>query len=198
MSLAGSPPAPARPFGAGTVTLAKHGATEPLPGYRDVKPMVYTGLFPIDGADGSVQGIALFPEHKTLLGYEKLGTSKRYSYYALPEGCSTVFFPGCGLPGTRPKRTLQVFNHLRRSIPDLGIVLDCCAKPSHDLGREDFFNFLFGEMRDYLLRNGVRTVLTACPNCFRVFKEYGSGLSVRTAYEVLAEQGPPANPTPRR
>ena len=32
-----------------TVTLAKRGATEPLPGYRDVKPMVYTGLFPIDG-----------------------------------------------------------------------------------------------------------------------------------------------------
>ncbi|MRS11540.1 MAG: elongation factor 4 [Actinobacteria bacterium] len=32
-----------------TVTLAKHGATEQLPGYRDVKPMVYTGLFPIDG-----------------------------------------------------------------------------------------------------------------------------------------------------
>ncbi len=32
-----------------TVTLARHGATEPLPGYREVKPMVYTGLFPIDG-----------------------------------------------------------------------------------------------------------------------------------------------------
>jgi GTP-binding protein LepA len=32
-----------------TVTLARHGATEQLPGYRDVKPMVYTGLFPIDG-----------------------------------------------------------------------------------------------------------------------------------------------------
>ena len=31
-----------------TVTLAKGGAAEPLPGYRDVKPMVYTGLFPID------------------------------------------------------------------------------------------------------------------------------------------------------
>ena len=31
-----------------TVTLAKRGAEEPLPGYRDVKPMVYTGLFPID------------------------------------------------------------------------------------------------------------------------------------------------------
>jgi len=32
-----------------TVTLARGGAVEQLPGYREVKPMVYTGLFPIDG-----------------------------------------------------------------------------------------------------------------------------------------------------
>ncbi|MCL1879565.1 MAG: translation elongation factor 4 [Actinomycetia bacterium] len=32
-----------------TLTLAKGGATEPLPGYREVKPMVYTGIFPLDG-----------------------------------------------------------------------------------------------------------------------------------------------------
>jgi GTP-binding protein LepA len=32
-----------------TVTLARAGASEPLPGYREVKPMVYTGLFPLDG-----------------------------------------------------------------------------------------------------------------------------------------------------
>jgi GTP-binding protein LepA len=32
-----------------TVTLAKDGALTPLPGYREVKPMVYTGIFPIDG-----------------------------------------------------------------------------------------------------------------------------------------------------
>ena len=32
-----------------TITLAKGGCEEPLPGYRDVKPMVYTGLFPIEG-----------------------------------------------------------------------------------------------------------------------------------------------------
>ena len=145
-----------------------------------------------------VKGITPFPQHKKLLNYEKLGTSKRYSYYALPEGCNTVFFPGCGLPGTRPKRTLQVFHHLCSLWPNLGIVLDCCAKPSHDLGCEDFLNFLFGEMRDYLVRNGVRTVLTACPNCFRVFKEYGSGLTVRTVYEVLAEQGLPVKQLPQR
>ncbi len=31
-----------------TVTLESGGCNEPLPGYRDVKPMVYTGLFPIE------------------------------------------------------------------------------------------------------------------------------------------------------
>ncbi len=31
-----------------TVTSAKGGETAPLPGYREAKPMVYTGLFPID------------------------------------------------------------------------------------------------------------------------------------------------------
>lgn len=34
-----------------TVTTAAHGATETLPGYRDPKPMVFSGLFPIDGDD---------------------------------------------------------------------------------------------------------------------------------------------------
>ncbi|KSU87082.1 elongation factor 4 [Priestia veravalensis] len=33
-----------------TITLAKNGATEPLPGYRRLNPMVYCGLYPIDTA----------------------------------------------------------------------------------------------------------------------------------------------------
>ncbi|HIY83899.1 MAG TPA: translation elongation factor 4, partial [Candidatus Rubneribacter avistercoris] len=32
-----------------TVTAARGGVGEPLPGYREAKPMVFTGLFPIDG-----------------------------------------------------------------------------------------------------------------------------------------------------
>ena len=32
-----------------TLTSAEGGVTEPLPGYREAKPMVYTGLFPIEG-----------------------------------------------------------------------------------------------------------------------------------------------------
>ena len=32
-----------------TVTTAQHGATEALAGYRDPKPMVFCGLYPVDG-----------------------------------------------------------------------------------------------------------------------------------------------------
>jgi GTP-binding protein LepA len=34
-----------------TVTTAKHGATEALTGYREPRPMVYSGLYPVDGSD---------------------------------------------------------------------------------------------------------------------------------------------------
>ena len=34
-----------------TVTTARHGATEPLTGYREPRPMVYSGLYPVDGSD---------------------------------------------------------------------------------------------------------------------------------------------------
>ncbi|HLS00078.1 MAG TPA: translation elongation factor 4 [Mycolicibacillus parakoreensis] len=34
-----------------TVTTARHGAREALTGYREPKPMVYSGLYPVDGSD---------------------------------------------------------------------------------------------------------------------------------------------------
>jgi GTP-binding protein LepA len=34
-----------------TVTTARHGATAALTGYREPKPMVYSGLYPVDGSD---------------------------------------------------------------------------------------------------------------------------------------------------
>lgn len=34
-----------------TVTSAKHGAEEALEGYRDPKPMVFSGIYPVDGSD---------------------------------------------------------------------------------------------------------------------------------------------------
>lgn len=132
------------------------------------------------------RGRGTFGEHRGLLGYERAGTSRRYSWYGLPAGCDTVFFPGCTLPGSRPEQTMKIYEQLLREIPALGVVLDCCTKPSHDLGREAYFRAMFGELKGYLLANGVGTVLVACPNCHQVFREYAPELTVSTIYEALA------------
>lgn len=42
-----------------TVTTARNGATEPLTGYREPRPMVYSGLYPVDGSDYPVLRDAL-------------------------------------------------------------------------------------------------------------------------------------------
>ncbi len=132
-----------------------------------------------------------YPEYSTILGYERRGTSRRYTYYAIPAGCDTIFFPGCTLLGTRPDKTSELYDHMKKDIPALGIVLDCCTKPSHDLGRQDYFNAMFDEMKGFLIRNGVSRVLVACPDCYDVFRKYGEELSVRTVYEFMVENGLP-------
>ncbi|MFZ2239176.1 MAG: translation elongation factor 4 [Gordonia amarae] len=42
-----------------TVTTARHGATQALTGYREPRPMVYSGLYPVDGSDYPVLREAL-------------------------------------------------------------------------------------------------------------------------------------------
>ena len=125
--------------------------------------------------------------YSAILKYEQRGSSRLFSWYGLPTGCDTVFFPGCTLPGTRPETTWSIYQRLRKNIPLLGVVLDCCHKPSHDLGRQDAFLTWFTDMRDWLIRHNVRHIIVACPNCYKIFHGYGQGLTVRTAWEIFAE-----------
>ncbi|OPY64349.1 MAG: TVP38/TMEM64 family inner membrane protein YdjZ [Syntrophorhabdus sp. PtaU1.Bin050] len=145
------------------------------------------GLFLAMRQETVIRGGGDYSEHAVLKGYERRGTSRAYSYYGLPEGCDTVFFPGCTLSGTRSEKVILAYRHLREKIPSLGIVLDCCTKPSHDLGRTDHFTAMFEEMRGYLVVHGVKSVIVACPNCYKIFARYGTGLSTTSIYEILAE-----------
>jgi Fe-S oxidoreductase len=129
-----------------------------------------------------------FVKQKLLVNFEKRGTSKRYTFYGLPAGCDTIMFPGCALAGSRPLRVMQLFNHLQEFFPNLGIVLDCCTKPSHDLGRSAYFQAMFSEMQQYLVSHGIKTILVACPSCHSVFNQYGRGLITRSVYEILARE----------
>ncbi|MCF8056803.1 MAG: (Fe-S)-binding protein [Desulfocapsa sp.] len=135
------------------------------------------------------RGEGNFRQHKTIRAYEKRGSSSLFSWFHLPENCHTVFFPGCALPGSSPHTLYHLFQLLWELSPALGLVFDCCSKPSHDLGDSSRFHKMFTELCEIFSAHSVTKILVACPNCYRVFKEYGGDLEVKSVYEELAESG---------
>jgi GTP-binding protein LepA len=72
-----------------TLTSAKGGAGEPLPGYKDVKPMVFAGLFPTDSDD--------YPELRDAL--EKLKLNDAALFYEPETSQALGFGFRCGFLG---------------------------------------------------------------------------------------------------
>ncbi len=142
------------------------------------------------GATGSAGMVCNAGKYLRPLVYEKLGGTRLFACYAIPDDCDTVFFPGCDLPGARPGRVIRLFEVLRRKIPALGMVLDCCGRISHDLGRSDHFKNALDHVIRSLKSRGVKHILAGCPSCFRVFRDYAGGISTRMVYDLLAEDAP--------
>ncbi len=158
------------------------------------QPIDPANLFLTMRQEAFAHGIAEFGEHSALRSYENIGTSKRFTWYGLPDQCTTIFFPGCSLSGTRAKTVQETFSYLQQQIPALGIVLDCCTKPSQDLGDHKHFTKMFTALKNNLLTHGVTTVLTACPNCYKVFSTYAPELKVESVYTTLNRLELPEQP----
>ncbi len=125
--------------------------------------------------------------------YESIGMSNMFSCYALPDNCHSIFFPGCALAGNLPQQTWNLYRHLQQQLPNLGLVLDCCTKPSHDLGDQQRFSTKFTQLISNLESRNITQVLTACPNCYQVFKTYAPQLELLSVYQQLAQVGAPNN-----
>jgi GTP-binding protein LepA len=72
-----------------TLTADRHGATDPLPGYKDVKPMVFAGLFPTDSDD--------YPELRDAL--ERLKLNDAALFYEPETSQALGFGFRCGFLG---------------------------------------------------------------------------------------------------
>jgi len=124
--------------------------------------------------------------YRRLLNFERAGSSRFFFTLSAPADCSAVFFPGCTLPGARPMQTLQLYRELQAIDPAMGIMLDCCNKPSHDLGRQDYFVERFRARMARLGARNIRTIVTACPSCFQAFSDRTDQLTVISAWSLLA------------
>ncbi|HEX5118247.1 MAG TPA: translation elongation factor 4 [Pseudonocardiaceae bacterium] len=72
-----------------TVTSERHGATTPLGGYKEPRPMVYAGLYPVDGSD--------YPELREAL--DKLQLNDAALFYEPETSAALGFGFRCGFLG---------------------------------------------------------------------------------------------------
>ena len=114
-----------------------------------------------------------------------------FSLYLFPDGARSVFFPGCALAATRSGVTRATYEYLQTIVPNMGIVLDCCTKPSHDLGLNDHFLISFKKIISDLAKHNISKIVTACPSCHATFSKYAPELETTTVYEMLAQNPPP-------
>lgn len=136
------------------------------------------------------RGEGPLPEHRGLISFEKAGFSRWFNWRGIPRGCDTVFMPGCSLPGTRPWAVEEIFRLLAGKIPNLGIFFDCCAMPSYELGMVDRFREKTAEAALFFEKMGIKRVVVACPNCYRVYADHFRGVETVTAWEVLSDLAP--------
>ncbi len=133
---------------------------------------------------------SILPEHSTICRYEAIGSSPMFSLYLFPKGARSIFFPGCTLAATRAGVTRTTFEYLQTMIPNMGIVLDCCTKPSHDLGLNDHFLISLKKLTSRLIKHNINKIVTACPSCHATFSKYAPELETTTVYEMLALNPP--------
>jgi NADPH-dependent glutamate synthase beta subunit-like oxidoreductase len=157
-----------------------------------------TGALLIEARREAVRrGRGPLPEHGGVLSDFKTSISETFSLLMSEPGrgrSKRLFFPGCSLPAVAPRRTVELYDALRRHYRGTGLLMYCCGAPVKVLGMDDEF----ARTRNAILRMaesvGAEELITACPACARVLKEHVGELRVSTAWELLAERWHPPRP----
>ncbi|MFW5500791.1 MULTISPECIES: (Fe-S)-binding protein [unclassified Maridesulfovibrio] len=124
-------------------------------------------------------------KYDPLLNYERLGQRFPFKGEFIPENCRTVFFPGCTLPAMHLDATKIAYKIIKREEPTMGLVLNCCSKPSKMLGLKSRHEEALSGLIHRLERKGVKKIITACPNCHKTFQEFNSKLKIVSIYKRL-------------
>jgi NADPH-dependent glutamate synthase beta subunit-like oxidoreductase/Fe-S oxidoreductase len=134
------------------------------------------------------------PQHQGIRDYVKWGASPTFAL-SRPDPATgkaaRVFFPGCSLAGHATTVVKAAYAHLRRRLPDTGIMLNCCGAPSYFMGETDVMLRIIGNVAGELAQLGAREVIVACTHCHQFFQEFLPQVATRNIYEVLNEVGLP-------
>lgn len=110
-------------------------------------------------------------------------TDKDYSHMA--------FMPGCALSSYSPNLVKSIINHLQKVSPGMGILMQCCAKPTRVLGDIPRFDKFYSALERDIARLGATTIVTACENCYMSLKTQSPHIKTISLYEWLDDVGIP-------
>ena len=114
------------------------------------------------------RGKGPLPPHKGIQNYVKWGSSPTFAL-SRPDPATgkaaRVFFPGCSLAGHATGVVKAAYAHLRRQLPDTGIMLNCCGAPSYFMGEKDVMLRVIRNVAGELEQLGAREVIVACTHC---------------------------------
>ncbi|MBM4301063.1 MAG: FAD-dependent oxidoreductase [Deltaproteobacteria bacterium] len=140
------------------------------------------------------RGKGPLPPHQGIRNYVKWGASPTFAL-GRPDPATgkaaRVFFPGCSLAGHATQVVKAAYAHLRRRLPDTGIMLNCCGAPSYFMGETDVMLRVIRKVAGEIAKLGAREVIVACPHCYQTFQEFLPEVNTRSIYEVLSEVGLP-------
>ena len=134
------------------------------------------------------------PQHKGIQNYVKWGTSPAFTL-SRPDPntgkAARVFFPGCSLAGHSTEVVKAAYAHLRRTLPDTGIMLNCCGAPSYFMGEKEVMLRVIRNVAGEMAQLGAREVIVACTHCYLTFQEFLPEVRTTSIYEVLGKTGLP-------
>lgn len=134
-------------------------------------------------------------KQKTVANHQKNSFSPIFSTSVLGESevTDTVFFPGCSLMAYSPQLVDDTYQYLKKHIPQIGIYLKCCAKPTIAMGDIKKFKEYSDVLKEEFEKNGVKRIITACPNCYNTLSDSLNSIKIESLWEVISEFGIPQN-----
>jgi NADPH-dependent glutamate synthase beta subunit-like oxidoreductase len=140
------------------------------------------------------EGLGPLPEHQFVKRDQNFSTSDKFAFVHSDPGagrCEHIFFPGCGLSGYSPELVIDTYEHLRRHLPNTGLILGCCGGPTRFLGDEQRFREILNVLIAEVKALGDAELIVACPDCYHTFRHCAPDLKVRSVSGILVEQDLP-------
>jgi Fe-S oxidoreductase len=132
--------------------------------------------------------------YNTVKFHQKNSFSRLFTASHKPEsqqGIKRAFLPGCSLTSHSPYMVKKIYEYLRTKLPNTGIILKCCGKPTESMGEDNKFKKYYNELQREIDKMNVSEIIVACQNCYKTINQHSKNVRVRSLWEVMAELGVP-------